>query len=123
VFVGLGVAAAVPTVASGLVEWRTQTPGRARVAAVHLAANAGATVAYSASFLARLRGRRAKGVALGMLGAGLATAGGMLGGHLAFGEDSTQHEGDEAQNGHVPENPDGLRIAQAVPPVDEPPWP
>jgi uncharacterized membrane protein len=102
-FVGLGVVSAVPTIASGLVEWPSQTPGRARVAAVHLAANAAATFAYTASFLARVRGRRGRGVALGMLGAGLATAGGLLGGHLAYGSDSADQEGQEAHNGHVPE--------------------
>jgi hypothetical protein len=74
------------------------------VAAVHLAANAAATVAYTGSLLARLRGRRGKGIALGMLGAGLATVGGLLGGHLAFGEDSTQHEGHEVHDGHLPDS-------------------
>ena len=151
-FVGLGVATAVPTVASGLVEWRTQSPGRARVAVVHLAANAAATGAYAASFLARLRGRRGRGIALGMVGAGLATVGGLLGGHLAYGEDSAADEADEGHerhNGHVPvgfegtrpvppfdeedlprhtdsPQPDGVRVVQAMPllddDLDEPPW-
>lgn len=103
-FVGLGVATAVPTIASGLVEWRTQSTGRARVAAVHFVANGAATLAYGASFLARVRGRRGRGVALGMLGASFATVGGLLGGHLAFGEDSAKDDPPavEAGNGHVP---------------------
>jgi uncharacterized membrane protein len=119
-FVGLGVLTAAPTVASGLVEWRTQTPGRARVAAVHLVANAAATATYTASFFARMRGRRGKGVALGMVAAGLATVGGYLGGHLAFGEDSTEQDAGEAHNGHLPEtSPDGVRVVQAMPLLDE----
>lgn len=84
--VGLGVATAAPTAAAGLVDWIELPPEKRRVGVVHLAANATATVLYAASFLARVRGRRVKGIALGMAGAALATAGGALGGHLAFGE-------------------------------------
>jgi uncharacterized membrane protein len=85
-FVGLGVATALPTAAAGLVDWMDKSPEKRRVGVVHLAANATATVLYTASFFSRLRGRRLRGVALGMAGAALATAGGALGGHLAFGE-------------------------------------
>jgi uncharacterized membrane protein len=84
--VGLGVATAVPTAATGLVEWVQLPPEKRRVGVAHLVANVAATTAYTASFLARVRGHRARGVVLGMLGATLATAGGALGGHLAFGK-------------------------------------
>jgi uncharacterized membrane protein len=85
---GLGVLSAVPTAASGLVDWPYLTPGKKRVAVVHLLANAAATATYAGSWLARCRGHRARGIALGMLGAGVATLGGYLGGHLAYGHDA-----------------------------------
>jgi uncharacterized membrane protein len=83
--VGLGLASAVPTIAAGLVDWVELPKDKRRVGVVHLVANTAATIAYTASLAARLRGRRGKGVLLGMAGATLATAGGALGGHLAFG--------------------------------------
>jgi uncharacterized membrane protein len=92
--VGLGVASAVPTAAAGLVDWVQMPPEKRRVGVVHLAANATATALYAASFLSRIRGRRFRGMALGMAGAALATAGGALGGHLAFGESAPVDEAD-----------------------------
>ncbi len=90
VMVGLGVATAVPTLASGLVEF-TKLPDKKRRAGVaHMVCNLLATWFYALSFVARLRGKRASGVALGMLGASVATAGGYLGGHLAFGSDEAK---------------------------------
>lgn len=85
VMVGLGVVAAVPTMAAGLVDWRQLDPRRQRVGLVHMAANALATGTYAASFIARCRGRRLTGIGLGWTGAAIASAGGYLGGHLAFG--------------------------------------
>ena len=49
---------------------------------MHAAANTTALALYAASWLARVRGRHAKGVALGLAGATAATVGGYLGGHL-----------------------------------------
>jgi hypothetical protein len=91
--VGLGVASAVPTAATGLADWsglpaRTRRPG-----VVHAGTNAAATALYAASYLARRRGRRGLGVGLGLAGAAAATAGGLLGGDLAFGS-RTGREGD-----------------------------
>jgi uncharacterized membrane protein len=84
--VGLGVLAALPTIATGLSDWADlegQKPRRVGVA--HAAANATALVAYGASWRARRQGRHLRGVALGMVGATAATVGGYLGGHLVFG--------------------------------------
>jgi hypothetical protein len=61
-------------------------PGKQRVGVVHAVANATATALYAASFVQRCRGRRARGIATGMVAAGVATVGGYLGGHLAFGK-------------------------------------
>ncbi len=85
VLVALGVVSAVPTVAAGLADFHDLPPAKRRSAAVHAAANAGATALYAASLVQRLRGRRGRGIALGWAGAATATAGAFLGGHLAFG--------------------------------------
>ena len=82
--VGLGVVSALPTAASGLADWSELLEPDRRVGAVHAMANVAATSLYAWSFLARRRGRRAKGVALGMAGAAAATVGGFLGGHLSY---------------------------------------
>lgn len=82
--VGLGVASALPTAAAGLADWSELNRPERRSGAVHAVANLAATALYAASYLARRRGRRGRGVALGMAGAAAATVGGFLGGHLAF---------------------------------------
>lgn len=84
VFVALGLASALPTVATGLADWSRLPREQQRVGVVHAGSNAVATGFYAWSLAARVRGRRARGITLGMLGAGAATVGGYLGGHLAF---------------------------------------
>jgi uncharacterized membrane protein len=86
ILVGLGVASALPTAASGLVDWREMDRSKQRVGVVHAVANVTATALYTASFAQRCRGRRGRGIATGMAAAAVATVGGYLGGHLAFGE-------------------------------------
>ena len=82
--VAFGVAAALPTVASGLLEWRrTETPDR-RVGVVHAAINSGAALCYARSMLPRARGRGVRAAAWSVSGGLLATAGGYLGGHLSI---------------------------------------
>lgn len=85
-FVAAGVATAVPTIATGLAELGTLPTGHParRVAVAHAASNSAATALYAASWLARRRGDRGQGVALGMTGAAVATFGAYLGGHLVF---------------------------------------
>jgi uncharacterized membrane protein len=103
--VGLGVVTAVPTAASGLVDWADMTRGKRRAAVVHLAANASATAVYAASYLARRRGERGRGIWLGMVASGLATVGGYLGGHLAYGEDSAADEDDAGASAEGADQP------------------
>ena len=86
--VGWGVASAVPTIVTGASDWSgaaTRNHAARRVGLVHAVANATAVACYSASWLARRRGRQARGVWWGMAGAAAATVGGHLGGHLAYG--------------------------------------
>jgi nitrite reductase/ring-hydroxylating ferredoxin subunit/uncharacterized membrane protein len=79
-----GVISALPTAATGLSDWADTAGAEQRVGVVHLAANLAATAFYAASWRARAAGRHGLGVGLGLVGATLATAGGWLGGHLAY---------------------------------------
>ena len=85
--VALGVAAALPTAASGLVDWADTEPADdevRRVGAVHAASNVLALTLYGASLVARRRGRTGRGRLLGLAGAGALAVGGHLGGHLSY---------------------------------------
>jgi len=80
--VGWGVLTAVPTALSGAADWGDTTGRPRRVGLVHAAANTTALACYTASWIARRRGRHWRGVAFGLAGATAATVGGYLGGHL-----------------------------------------
>ena len=81
--VAFGVATAVPTVATGLAEFRHLDAASRRVAAVHAAANSCALALYTASLFARRR-HHLRGVGLALAGALVASVGGYLGGHLTL---------------------------------------
>ncbi|MFF4952193.1 Rieske 2Fe-2S domain-containing protein [Streptomyces chattanoogensis] len=82
--VGVGVVAAVPAALAGWVDWAEQHKRQMRTGVVHAAANAAAIGLYTGSWAARRRGQPWRGKALGLAGLTVATAGGVLGGHLAF---------------------------------------
>ena len=85
--IGLGILASVPTAATGYVEWADSAGGRAgtrRVGLAHAASNVTALSLFTASYLARKRGRRAKGRALALAGSSALAVGGHLGGHLSY---------------------------------------
>lgn len=84
--VGLGVLAAVPTALTGLADWADTWGPTRRVGTVHAAGNAAAASVYGLSWIARKRGARGLGVALGLLGMGIASGTAYLGGHLVFGK-------------------------------------
>jgi nitrite reductase/ring-hydroxylating ferredoxin subunit/uncharacterized membrane protein len=81
--VGLGVLSALPAVASGLSDWVDTDAAEARVGVVHATANSAALACFSVSWLRRKCGHHS-GVFWSTLGTTLATAGGFLGGHLAY---------------------------------------
>lgn len=83
--VGLGVVTAVPTALVGLGDAVTLSNDRRRVAVVHATFNVVATLVYAWSWASRRRDRRLVGALLGLAGAGVATVGGLLGGHLVYG--------------------------------------
>lgn len=92
--IATGLAGAAPAVLSGAVDFAEQFPEQQRVGVVHAAANATASALYAASLVARLRARAngreggrgggGSGRLLGFAGLAVATAGGILGGHLAY---------------------------------------
>jgi uncharacterized membrane protein len=86
-FVALGLVSALPTVATGLADFTTLDRRKQRVGVVHAGANAIGAGLYAISLANRIRGRRTRGIAFGMLGATALTVGGYLGGHLAFPPD------------------------------------
>jgi nitrite reductase/ring-hydroxylating ferredoxin subunit len=83
--VAAGVVAAVPTAAAGLNDWSDTVGPQTRVGLVHATLNTTALSLYLASLVARARGRRRGGKALGLAGLGVLTSGAYLGGHLSFG--------------------------------------
>ncbi|HEY8480050.1 MAG TPA: Rieske (2Fe-2S) protein [Spirillospora sp.] len=82
--VKVGVISSVPAALTGLNDWSDTIGEDRRVGLVHAAANSAALSLYIASAIARARGRRGKGKALGFAGYGMMVVGAYLGGHLAF---------------------------------------
>lgn len=82
--IGLGLAGAVPTAATGGSDWVYTTGAERRVGFVHAAANWLALGSYAASWQLRRHGRHGSGAVLALLGGSVLTVGGWLGGHLAY---------------------------------------
>jgi nitrite reductase/ring-hydroxylating ferredoxin subunit/uncharacterized membrane protein len=82
--VALGTAGAVPSAAAGLNDWADLTRDQRRVGLVHALANSVGLGLYAGSLAARLAGRHRLGRTLGFLALGAVSAGGYLGGHLAY---------------------------------------
>src|SRR3954447_25446406 len=85
--IGVGLAAYGPTALTGVNDWADTEPvsdGVRRAGLVHAAVNATAMSLYASSLLARRRGRRVAGAALGAAGATVLMAGGHLGGALSL---------------------------------------
>lgn len=80
-----GLVSAVPTVASGLSDFEDiDDPRAARVASIHMVANATGAACQIASLTARRRGARMAGRALALAALACIGVGGYLGGHLAY---------------------------------------
>ncbi|WP_240777286.1 Rieske 2Fe-2S domain-containing protein [Nonomuraea basaltis] len=79
-----GIANAVPTAAAGLTDWSSLHREQQRVGFVHMLSNLTALGLFSASLLARLRGRERSGRLLSFAGLGIGTLGAYLGGHMAY---------------------------------------
>lgn len=82
--VGLGILSALPTAAAGLADWSDTIGEDRRLGTAHALGNTAALTLYTLSWRARRKDRHFRGALLGLLGAGAATAGGFLGGHLVY---------------------------------------
>jgi nitrite reductase/ring-hydroxylating ferredoxin subunit len=94
--IAFGAVAALPTAFTGASDWVDTTGAERRVGLVHAAMNYTALATYTASWLARRRGRHTRGVALAIAGLSVLGIGGWLGGHLSYalgvGVDTTAFE-------------------------------
>jgi nitrite reductase/ring-hydroxylating ferredoxin subunit/uncharacterized membrane protein len=79
----VGVATALPAAATGVADWSALHTHQQRVGLVHGMTQAGATLLFGCSLLARAAGRPRQGILLSVAGFSVALAGGYLGGHLA----------------------------------------
>jgi nitrite reductase/ring-hydroxylating ferredoxin subunit/uncharacterized membrane protein len=85
--IAVGIAAAIPTALTGASDWADSEFADdhvRRIGAAHAVANSAALVLYGASLACRARGRRGRGVVLGLAGAAAMGAGGFLGGDLSY---------------------------------------
>lgn len=82
--VALGTVAAVPAAWAGWVDWAEQHEQQMRTGLVHAVGMGAAIGLYGGSWAARGRGRHGWGRVLGFTGLTVASAGGFLGGHLAY---------------------------------------
>jgi nitrite reductase/ring-hydroxylating ferredoxin subunit/uncharacterized membrane protein len=85
--IAVGIAAYLPTAASGVNDWADAEPVDdtiRRAGLVHAACNAVAASLYGASWTARRRGARRTGAMLGFAGMTVLMGGGYLGGHLSL---------------------------------------
>ncbi len=81
--VGTGLLAFGPTAWSGWAEWSEAGPREQRVGLVHAVTNGTAVGLYSASWIARRRGRHGAGAGFALAGAAVVGVAAYLGGHLA----------------------------------------
>jgi nitrite reductase/ring-hydroxylating ferredoxin subunit/uncharacterized membrane protein len=80
----VGVIAALPTAAAGLVDWADLRGESRRVGSVHALGNLTALGLQTLSWRSRRRGNRRRGVALSGLAYAIATGAAWLGGHLTL---------------------------------------
>jgi len=82
--VGVGLLSAAPAALAGWSDWLDTAGAERRVGLVHATSNIVGIACYTASWWARVRGRR--GVLAGLAGATALGVGGWLGGHLAYAQ-------------------------------------
>lgn len=82
--IGTGIAAVLPASASGLVDWSKTEPGPQRTGLVHAVTNGAANLLYIISLLQRCTGHHRAGKVFSLLGLATVSAGGFIGGHLAY---------------------------------------
>lgn len=89
---GAGVIAAAPTSIAGAGDWAGMTGAERRIGAVHALGTDAAIFLFLGSLIARLRGRHALGVGLGLAGNVVVAGAGFLGGHLALNRGTARRD-------------------------------
>jgi nitrite reductase/ring-hydroxylating ferredoxin subunit/uncharacterized membrane protein len=87
--IGAGLLSALPTFVTGWNDYADTEPASdsvRRIGILHAVANGAGASLFAGSLLARGRGNRGKGKLLALAGMGAVSAGGWLGGHLAYAE-------------------------------------
>ncbi len=94
--VGAGILSAFPTALTGASDWADTLGPERRVGFAHAMGNYAAIGLYALSWNSRRKGKQVRGISLALLGAGLVSATGYLGGHLTYalgvGVDTTAFE-------------------------------
>jgi hypothetical protein len=90
--VGVGLLAAAPTFWTGWAEWSAAGAPEKRVGLVHAITNGVALGLYTASWIARRRGRHGAGAGLAVTGAAVSSVGAYLGGHLVAARKVGSHD-------------------------------
>jgi nitrite reductase/ring-hydroxylating ferredoxin subunit/uncharacterized membrane protein len=83
---GVGLAGAAASIATGWNDWQHTSGGARRIGLVHALMNGTATIAYGASMTARLSGNRGRGKLLSMTGFAISGMSAYLGGVLVYSE-------------------------------------
>ena len=121
--IGVGVLAAAPAALTGATDWSELHEQQMRTGVVHWAANLAAVSLYAASYIQRRRGRDASGKVLSYLGLAVASAGGFIGGHLAYHQAAGVNHAEEVPHviptgwnavGSLEDFPDGRATRSAV---------
>ena len=89
--IGSGLLAAAPTAWTGWAEWTAAGPRERRVGLVHAGVNGLSIGLYSASWVARRRGRHQTGARLALGAGAIASLGAYLGGHLVAARKVATH--------------------------------
>lgn len=121
-----GLVSAVPAALTGANDWGSANPKEQRSGLVHALANTVGLGCWVASLLARRRGDRTRGQALGLAGLAAMAVGGTIGGHLSYrralGADSNADIEDtgpvdwtDAGSADLPEGKPVLRQAAGTP--------
>lgn len=99
--IGIGLVTTIPTVVTGVSDWRYTLKAERRVGLVHATSNVLAIAAYAGSWVARKADRRGLGVGLSLVGMGFVSYSGWLGGHLSYalgvGVDTTAFQHSQAE--------------------------
>jgi uncharacterized membrane protein len=82
--VGVGIVSASGASAAGFVDWSELDPEQQRTGYVHMVVNSVGLTLYGLSWWERRRGNHLRGKVLGLVGLTVVSAGGYLGGHLAY---------------------------------------